>query len=99
MTTLHTLNTSAREHPDLFARLLRCTSHGDALLLLENGVYNLSDTDFLTRVQAVEISLYALNPDIQARGLATLPHHAHIISDANFVTLVCQHEKTVSWFS
>lgn len=99
MTTLHTLNTTAREQSDLFARLLRCTSPGDALLLLENGVYNLSDTNFLTHVQATKVSLYALDPDIQARGLATLPHHAHIISDADFVTLVCHHEKTVSWFS
>ena len=102
--TLHTLNASAREQAALLQQLLRCASTGDSLLLIENGVYNLADTDALAAIKAAGLTLYCLQADVLARGLK---HHelpgattvdATVIDDSGFVELTCSHQKVVSWF-
>ena len=102
--TLHTLNTSAREQAALLQQLLRCASVGDSLLLIENGVYNLADTDALAAIKAAGLTLYCLQADVLARGLK---HHeqsgattvdATVIDDSGFVELTCSHQKVISWF-
>ncbi|HSC76115.1 MAG TPA: sulfurtransferase complex subunit TusB [Pseudomonadales bacterium] len=101
--TLHTLNCSAREHTALLQRLLRCASAGDSLLLLENGVYNITDDAFLTTITRAGLTLYCLQADLLARGLHNHPRHntvndATIVDDNGFVELACHHHKVVSWF-
>ncbi len=98
MTTLHTLNTSALQQPELAARLLRCTTQGDALLLLEDGTYNLSNPHFLQAVQQKNLVLYAIAIDVNARGLQAWAANAKAADDALFVELSCLHSKVVSWF-
>ena len=98
MTTLHTLNASTHQHPELAARFLRCATSGDALLLLGNGIYNLSDKNFLQAVQQKKMSLYAMTMDVKARGLQAFAGNATAADDALFVELSCQHSKVVSWF-
>ena len=102
--TLHTLNASAREQAVLLQRLLRGASAGDSLLLIENGVYNLTDANSLAAIKAAGLTLYCLHADITARGLK---HHeqsgattvdATVIDDSGFVELTCSHQKVVSWF-
>ncbi len=99
MNTLHTLNASAREHGDLFARLLRSATAGDTLLLLENGVYNLSDANALQAIADAGLTLFALQADIVARGLAAAGAAANSVDDDGFVALACSHRKVVSWFA
>lgn len=99
MSTLHTLNASAREHPALLQRLLRCASSGDGLLLIENGVYNLTDNDYLTAISQAGLTLHCLQADLLARGLSHYPDsRATVIDDSGFVQLTCSHHKVVSWF-
>ena len=46
------------------------------------------------------VRIYALQEDLQARGIAVgqLAAHVEPISYADFVSLVCTHARTVSWF-
>jgi tRNA 2-thiouridine synthesizing protein B len=98
--TLHTLNSSARENAALLQRLLRYASSGDSLLLIENGAYNLTDTDSLAAIKAAGLSLYCLKADAVARGLQhNKQSDATIIDDNEFVALSCSHQKVVSWFT
>ena len=96
MNTLHTLNASSREHGELLARLLRMASAGDSVLLIENGVYTITDSTALQALADAGLSLHALQSDLQARGL----HNSAttVVDDNGFVALACNHRKVVSWF-
>ena len=108
--TLHTLNVSPREYRALFERLIRLASPGDNLLLIENGVYALTDDKALQDLRALGLGLYCLEADVEARGLAHWPalaeqiagmppeHLIRIVNDSGFVALSCEHRKVVSWF-
>jgi tRNA 2-thiouridine synthesizing protein B len=98
--SLHTLNASSREHRALFERLLRCASAGDSVLLIENGVYSLTEATFLSALSDAGLTLYVLQADIAARGLQQyINTDVTMVDDAGFVALVCEHRKTVSWFA
>jgi len=92
MSHLHTVN-----DPALLKLCLRTIQDGDALLLIEDGVYG-------TQQQHAEIipagtSVYALQNDIEARGLAgRIDAIVTPASDADFVRLCCEHEKIINWF-
>lgn len=47
-----------------------------------------------------EVRVYALKEDLQARGISddSLPASVEPIAYADFVALVCEHKKSVSWF-
>jgi len=96
---LHTLNASAREQADLLARLLRCASSGDSVLLIENGVYNLTDNPTLHAISDAGLTLYCLQADCTARGLTDSASAAITVDDIGFVKLACTHHKVVSWFT
>lgn len=98
MNSLHTLNVSARENTDLIARLLRSTAQGDSILLIENGVYNLTDNHFLQAASQAKFSLFYLERDAQARGLHSHSDKAQKATDDDFVAMSCQHKKVISWF-
>jgi tRNA 2-thiouridine synthesizing protein B len=65
---------------------------GDAILLIEHGVY-------CTTVAAAEdVTVYALDVDVRARGLADkIAAHVQLIDDAGFVELACNHNPIVTW--
>lgn len=98
MNTLHTLNASARENTELFARLLRSASPGDSLLLIEDGVYNLADATARQQIATAGLALYCLQPDVLARGMGNQAAHARPVDDSGFVELSCTHSKVLSWF-
>ena len=96
LSTLHTVNKSAFGS-DALAACLRVARSGDAIVLLEDGVYNALDTAALV---GAGLRIYALREDLQARGIPAeqLPAHVETIAYKDFVALVCTHARTVSWF-
>lgn len=93
MSTLHTVNKSAAD--DALEACLRVASSGDSLLLLEDGVYQAAR--LAQHPQASALRLFALHEDVRARGIG-LPAAITPIGYAEFVELVCQHRRSVSWF-
>ena len=125
LSTLHTVNKSPFSSEAL-ASCLRVVRPGDAILLMEDGVYCAVDASAsaeaslardaegsrlsrarpdstgveITGVQITQVRIYALREDLQARGIdaATLPSDIEPVSYTDFVRLVCEHGRSVSWF-
>ncbi len=115
MTTLHTVNKFSLTSSALDS-CLRVALSGDAILLMEDGVYNAvgaslareetgndaekSRTRPAPTGERSSIRIFALKEDLLARGIAldSLPSSIESVTCADFVTLVCTHHKTVSWF-
>jgi tRNA 2-thiouridine synthesizing protein B len=96
--TLHTLN-RAPSQSALLTDCLNATSNGDALLLLEDGVYCALDNDHSLLQLPEGVRCYVLAADVAARGLgARLKPDITLIDDAGFVQLCCDHDKVLSWF-
>lgn len=93
MTTLHILNKLSPEHP-ASRDCLRVLKKGDALLLIEDGVY-LTQRNRISKKSA---KVYALQHDLHLRGLSPMQNHIKIINDAEFVDLCTQYDKVISWF-
>ena len=96
---LHTLNKPPRA-PAAIACLEVLASSSedrDSLLLLEDGVY-MADKSNKELVGQLTTTIYALDVDIEARGLV---HRAipsiKVISYADFVQLVVEHKMTKAW--
>ena len=88
MTTLHTLS-----HPRFLETCLSLIRPGDALLLIEDGVYLLGSHKLPDN-----IPLHALIDDARTRGLqARLESFVTPVDFPGFVTLVCQYDKLVNW--
>ncbi|SDZ83112.1 sulfurtransferase complex subunit TusB [Microbulbifer marinus] len=67
---------------------------GDALLLIEDGVYALSGR--MAEQPAVK-PVYCLAADAAARGLQ-IPASVTAVDDAGWVALCTEHNPIVSWF-
>ncbi|MGL6162099.1 sulfurtransferase complex subunit TusB [Microbulbifer sp.] len=69
-------------------------AEGDALLLIEDGVYALSGP----ASEKIAVSpVYCLEADTDARGLS-IPENIQAIDDARWVSLCTEHNPVVSWF-
>ncbi len=106
--TLHTVNKSPFTSQSL-ADCLDRVSAGDSVVLIEDGVYgiNCAASDSLselntviTQLRALDVSFCALRPDIEARGLQTASETCpfNLLSDGDFVDLVCEANKVLSWY-
>lgn len=99
MSRLHTVNKSPHAAPAL-ADCLRAASPGDSVLLIEDGVYaaiSSSETAALCRQHALR--LYALQADVEARGLShCLAEDVELVDDAGFVRLCCAARDLCSWY-
>jgi tRNA 2-thiouridine synthesizing protein B len=95
--TLHIINKSASDS-QLYRDCLDSLHKDDAIILIESAVYTACESGQNTLGEA-QVPVYALKTDIQARGVLDKIHHQiEIIDDAEFVTLCCNHQKSVSWF-
>lgn len=94
MRCLHTINQPPSAHA-LWRDCQQALAPGDTLLLIENGVLALQPTppDIPAGVQ-----LAALQIDLIRYGLPATAETFHVVDDEGFVALVCQHDKTMSWF-
>jgi tRNA 2-thiouridine synthesizing protein B len=90
---LHTVNKSPFQNSSL-ENCLRVAQQGDVILLLEDGVYAASAGTAKSSLieQAVKRhTVYAIEADLKARGLANLVKEIRIASYGDFVDLVEQH--------
>ncbi len=101
MSTLHIVNKS----PFGNGSLLSCINHckpGDALLLIEDGVYGAlagSVVEHAVTTCAPSVSVYVLEGDARARGLASekLLGTVTAVGYDGFVDLVAENDRTQSW--
>ncbi|WP_431224700.1 sulfurtransferase complex subunit TusB [Serratia sp. L9] len=79
--------------------LLRLTAQGDALLLLQDGVLaGLTGSASLDLLLNAPISLFALQDDLDARGLAGhISHKIAVIGYTHFVELTEKHRSQMAW--
>lgn len=70
-------------------------SENDAVLFMENGVNALiKPSDLLSHARP---KLYALQPDLDARGIALSGIEIHLIDYAGFVDLSIAYSMSQSW--
>ncbi len=98
---LHTVNKSPFEK-STFDSCLKHARAGDAILLIEDGVYAaVKGTAIADRIAAEPdgIALYALGPDLAARGIANgaLAATVKVVDYGGFVDLVAEHNVSQAW--
>lgn len=97
---LHIVNKSPFER-DAFASCVRHLQKNASLLLIEDGVYAAlagTATDAHLKEAMRQVSVYALRPDIEARGLGNrIADGVTLIDYEGFVDLVTSHSGTHSW--
>ncbi len=98
---LHTVNKSPFEKNSLDA-CLRLAKPGSALLLIEDGVYAaMKGTTVEERVKAAaqDKKVYALGPDIKARGLDAdqVIDGVTVVDYGGFVDLAADSDKVQAW--
>ncbi len=97
---LHTVNQSPLQTQSLQS-CLRFINPGNTLLLIENGVYGaLNNTAFSEEIQTAmtKISIYALEADLQARGLMDKLLPGIKLADyGTFVDLAAEHSVVQNW--
>ena len=102
MSTLHTINKSPFSHSTLASCLQVCAKN-DGILLLEDGVFGALISSpcahELTTLMAAGLKVYALQPDVNARGLGDKIRDDIVITDYNgFVQLSIDHSCVQSWY-
>jgi tRNA 2-thiouridine synthesizing protein B len=97
---LHIVNKSHTERNAL-ASCLRLAQDGASLLLTEDGIYaatKAAATASGIAAAAGRMKVYALQPDVDARGMAgKLMDGITAVDYAGFVDLVAEHPTSQSW--
>lgn len=100
MAMLHTVNKSPFERNSLDS----CLGHakaGSSVLLFEDGIYAVvkgsAAADSIGKASG--ISVYALGPDLQARGIGEdqIIEGVTVVDYGGFVDLVTKHDNVQSW--
>jgi len=96
---LHTINKAPHVH-DCFDACLRVCGTNTAIVLIEDGVYAaIADSAAAQRLCAQNKAIFALQPDIDARGLTNrIDPRIQTIDYSGFVQLCCEHETIQSWY-
>ena len=99
-TLLHTVNKSPFGNGTL-QTCLKFARQGSAVLLIEDGVYAAArDSAVSKQVQEAlkSVPIYALKPDVEARGLQTrVMDGVRLVDYGGFVDLVVEHNAVQSW--
>jgi tRNA 2-thiouridine synthesizing protein B len=97
---LHIVNKSPFERNTLDSCLRFCRN-GSAVLLIEDGVYAATRGNAAEpRIRAAmsQIKLYALRPDVEARGMQdAVIDGIELVDYGGFVDLVVAHNAVQSW--
>lgn len=96
---LHTVNKSPFSNSSFVDCVTRCSS-SDSILLIEDGIYaGQRDSVYSNYLTDSDIRYFALQADVQARGLMSKLHQAvTLIDDRAFVDLCTQHKSVQSWY-
>lgn len=95
MSTLHTV--SKPPSTGLIGECLSLAAPGDAILLIEDGVYCTEQPDFLDQYSGIKI--YCLREDLIARGLGDRKlGTVETVNTAGFVDLCTEHKNCHNWF-
>jgi tRNA 2-thiouridine synthesizing protein B len=95
---LHTINKSPFES-NILETCLRFVQPGDPILFIENGVYAVQTHNrFAMLIESVHRSnpVYALQPDLSARGITAILDGVRTVDYEGFVDLVEKH-KVNNW--
>jgi len=95
---LHTINKSPFESATM-ETCFRFLQPGDPVLFIEDGVYAVESSNrFSSDIRETLESnpVYALKPDLDARGIATLTEGVRTVDYDGFVALVEEHRMN-SW--
>lgn len=97
---LHIVNKSASERGSLDS-CLKLATKGSAVLLIEDGVYAATTGNpVAAKIQAAaaDLKIYALGPDLAARGMAgRVLDGVNVVDYGGFVDLVAEHSNCQSW--
>lgn len=95
---LHIVNKSPHERANLASALAHARP-GHAVLLIEDAVVAATGGSATALAAApAGVALYALGPDLQARGLAAkVAEGVTVVDYAGFVELVAAHPRVQSW--
>jgi tRNA 2-thiouridine synthesizing protein B len=100
MAMLHTVNKSPFER-NSFDSCLGHAKTGSSVLLIEDGIYAVvKGSAAAGKIQeASGISVYALGPDLKARGIGEdqIVEGVTVVDYGGFVDLVTRHENVQSW--
>jgi sulfur relay protein TusB/DsrH len=100
MSSLFTIKSAWQTQPKLYETLAFAKS-GDAILLIEDAVYSLQSklslASFLAKCGAADIDVFALEEDIQLRGVKSVYGEVAQIGYSGFVELVAKHERQIAW--
>ena len=92
MSILHIVSCSPQSAETL-GSLRRLLGPDDAILLTGDGVYA-----GVQQATGLTAPLYALNPDVVARGLQSLwPGSIRLIDHAGYVDLCVRYDKSLNW--
>jgi len=95
---LHTINKSPFSD-DSFETAVRFIQPGDPVLFIENGVYAVEQGNRFSKTLAGVMKnnpVYALRPDLEARGISNLTEGVETVDYDGFVDLVAEHQVN-SW--
>lgn len=89
---LHIVNQSPYRSSAL-RECLAAMAEGDALLLIEDGVYAATGSEAAT----MPVATYCLQADVSARGIEA-EKSIELIDEQRWVALCVEHAPIVSWF-
>ncbi|MGP1939191.1 MAG: sulfurtransferase complex subunit TusB [Arsenophonus sp. ET-DL9-MAG3] len=99
---LYTISTSPYYND--FNSLINLLTKKDEVLLLQDGVLmghkilNNKDNNYLTQLKSKNIHIFALQDDIEGRGLTPyISSYVNQISYVNFVQLTVKHLQYFAW--
>ena len=101
MSILHTVNKSPFEK-STFRSCLDHAKSGDAVLLIEDGVYAATrgtEAEKLIAARNGDLALYALGADLEARGFdeGAVIEGVSVVDYEGFVDLVAEHDVSQAW--
>ena len=101
MSTLHTVNKSPFNRNSL-ETCLRLAGKGNAVLLLEDGVYGAmqaNNASAMVEKALSDVSIYVLGADMKARGVDTgkIIDGIKVVDYKGFVDLTVEHDKVNAW--
>ena len=102
MSILHTVSRSTYQNGALLS-CLRVAQTDCAVLLMEDGVYaalSAGHSSALLVDAAQQIQFYALEADLQARGItgSEILERVQVVDYRGFVALACEFDKVLAWF-